>query len=118
MHKGDVSEIDCSSTFDVCVYDDNGEPCTEGEYMRNHEDEAYIIINRPLSYAIACNIFDTDEAREDEEFKELVSQSEEKVECDVAYAAGEDPEELILLNSPIIQNGYFLGAHCKLVIVS
>ena len=87
LHKEDVSEIDCSSTFDVRVYDDNGGPCTEGGYMQNHEDEAYIVINRPLSYAIACNIFATDEAREDEEFKELVSQSEEKVEYDVAYAA-------------------------------
>ena len=64
--------------------------------MDNHDDEAYIIINRPLSsYSVACNIYDTDEAREDEEFMELMVQSEERGECGIAYAAREDPKELI-----------------------
>ena len=63
--------------------------------MDNHEEEAYSIINRPLSYAIACNIFDTEEAREDAEFMDLVVQLEERGECGNAYAAREDPEDLI-----------------------
>ena len=63
--------------------------------MDNHEEEAYIIINRPLSYAVACNIYDTEEAREDEEFMELMAQSEERSDCGIAYAAREDPQELI-----------------------
>ena len=95
LHKEDVSEVEFSSSSDVLVYDENGEPCTEQDYMDNHEDEAYIIINRPLSYAVACNIFDTEEAREDDEFMDLMVQSEERSECGIAYAAREDPEELI-----------------------
>ena len=95
LHKEDVSEVEFSSSSDVLVYDDNGEPCTEQEYMKNHEKEAYIIINQPLSYAIACIIFDTEEAREDKEFMELVVQSEKRSDCGIAYAAREDPEELI-----------------------
>ena len=59
LHKEDVSEVEFSSSSDVLMYNDNGEPCTEQEYMENHDDEAYIIINRPLSYAIACNIYNT-----------------------------------------------------------
>ena len=95
LHKENVSEVEFSSSSDVLVYDENGEQCTEQDYMDNHEDEAYIIINRPLSYAVACNIFDTEEAREDDEFMELMVQSEERSECGIAYASREDPEELI-----------------------
>ena len=95
LHKEDVSEVEFSSSSDVLVYDDNGEPCTEQEYMENHDDEAYIIINRPLSYAVACNIYDTEEAREDEDFMDLMVQSEERSDCGIAYAAQEDPEDLI-----------------------
>ena len=95
LHKENVTEVEFSSSSDVLVYDENGEPCTEQDYMDNHEDEAYIIINRPLSYAVACNIFDTEEAREDDEFMELMVQSEERSDCGVAYASREDPEELI-----------------------
>ena len=95
LHKENVSDVEFSSSSDVLVYDENGEPCSEQEYMENHEDEAYIIVNRPLSYAIACNIFDTDEARNDEEFMEMVTQSEEANECGIAYAVREKPEELI-----------------------
>ena len=95
LHKEDMSEVEFSSSSDVLMYDDNGELCTEQEYMDNHDDKAYIIINRPLSYAVACNIYDTEEAREDEEYMELMAQSEERGECGIAYAAREDPEELI-----------------------
>ena len=78
LHKEDVSDVEFSSSSDVLVYGENGEPCTEQEYMDTHEEEAYIIINRPLSYAVACNIYDTEEAREDEEFMEVMVQSEER----------------------------------------
>ena len=95
LHKEDVSEVEFSSSSDVLVYDDNGEPCTEEDYTNNHEEEAYIIINRPLSYAVACNIYDTEEARDDEEFMELMIESEERSDCGIAYAARKDPEDLI-----------------------
>ena len=33
LHKEDVSEVEFSSSSDVLVYDDNGEPCTEQDYI-------------------------------------------------------------------------------------
>ena len=44
---------------------------------------------------MACNIFDAEEAREDEEFMDLITKSDERSDCGIAYAAREDPEELI-----------------------
>ena len=95
LHKENVSEVEFSSSSEVLVYDEHGEPCTEQDYMDNHEEEAYIIINRPLSYAVACNVYDTEEAREDYEFMELMVPSDERSDCGVSYAAREDPEDLI-----------------------
>ena len=95
LHKEDVSEVEFSSSSEVLVYDEHGEPCTEQDYMTNHEDEAYIIINRPPSYAVACNIYDTEEAREDYEFMELMVPSDERSDCGFAYATRDDPKQLI-----------------------
>ena len=71
----------------MLVYDENGKPYTEQEYMERHKDEAYIIVNRPLLYPIACNIYDTPEAYEDEDFMQIMSKSDDNQtkECSVGY---------------------------------
>ena len=75
LHKENVADVEFSPTSDFMVYAEKGEPCTEQEYLERHEDEAYITVNRPLSYAIACNVYDTPEAEEDDEFMELVKKA-------------------------------------------
>ena len=62
--------------------------------MESHDDEACIIINHPFSYTVVCNIFDTDEARRDEELMDMVAQSEERGEYRITYAAQENNKEL------------------------
>ena len=73
VHKENVADVEYSATSEIMVYDEHGEPCTEQEYLDRNEDEAYIIVNRPLSYAIACNVYNTPEAQEDDEFMELLT---------------------------------------------
>ena len=101
LHKENVAHVEYSATSDVMVYDEHGEPCTEQEYLDRHEDEAYIIVNRPLSYAIACNVYNTPDAQEDDEFMEMLSAAaatddeEEQSSYGIAYAVSEDPDQLI-----------------------
>ena len=97
LHKENVADVEYSATSDVMVYDEHGEPCTEQEYLDRHEEEAYIIVNRPLSYAIACNVYNTPEAQEDNEFMELLTTAaDEQSSYGIAYAVNEDPEQLII----------------------
>ena len=96
LHKENVANVEYSATSDVLVYDERGEPCTEQEYLDRHEDEAYIIVNRPLSYAIACNVYNTPEAQDDGEFMELLTTAaDEECSYGIAYAVNEDPDLLI-----------------------
>ena len=103
LHKENVANVEYSAISDIMVYDEHGEPCTEQEYLDRHEDEAYIIVNRPLSYTIACNVSNTPEAQEDDEFMELLTtaataeEDQQAQQCmyGIAYAVNEDPELLI-----------------------
>ena len=81
LHKENVADVEYSATSNVLVYDEHGELCTEEEYLDRHEDKVYIIVNRPLSYAIACNVYNTPEAQEDDEFMELLTTAADNCCC-------------------------------------
>ena len=55
-----VRDLEYSSSSEVLVYGDDGRPCTEREYMEEHNDDRIILVNRPLSFAIACNFYDSE----------------------------------------------------------
>ena len=98
LHKENVADVEYSATSDVLVYDEHGDLCTVQDYLDRHEDEAYIIVNRPLLYTIACNVYNTPEAQEDDEFMELLTTAatngEQQCSYGIAYAGNEDPELL------------------------
>ena len=63
--------------------------------MEEHDDDRIILVNHPLSFAIACNFYDSEEAREDGEFMSCVTPSSASSDCCMAYADRESPQELI-----------------------